>query len=70
MPVSVRRDDASWRVTFGHGTGDCPAGCTYREYHRFLVAPDFTIQFLGTEQQGALPSPVPQEDPEEEAFPQ
>ncbi len=70
MPVAVKRDGAQWRVTFGHGAGDCPAGCTYREYHRFLVAADFTIQFLGTEQQGELPSAVPQEEPEEEPLPQ
>jgi hypothetical protein len=65
MPVSVKQEDGQWRVTFGLGAGDCPAGCTYREYHHFLVASDSTIQYLGPEQQGQLPAPVPQEDPEE-----
>jgi hypothetical protein len=67
MPVSVRQEDGQWRVTLGLGAGDCPAGCTYREYHHFLVAPDSTIQYLGPEQQGELPGPVPQDAPEEEA---
>ena len=66
MPVSVKQEDGQWRVTFGLGAGDCPAGCTYREYHHFLVAPDSTIQYLGPEHQGELPAPVPQEAPEEE----
>ena len=70
MPVSVKKEDGPWRVTFGHGSGDCPAGCILREYHRFLVAPDFTIQFVGTEQQGEAPIPEPPEDPPEEALPQ
>jgi hypothetical protein len=66
MPVSVKQEDGQWRVTFGLGAGDCPAGCTYREYHHFLVGSDSTIQYLGPEQQGQLPAPAPQEDPEEE----
>jgi len=66
MPVSVKQEDGQWRVTLGLGAGDCPAGCTYREYHHFLVAPDSTIQYLGPEKQGELPAPVPQEAPEEE----
>ena len=70
MPVSVKKEDGQWRVTFGHGSGDCPAGCIFREYHRFLVAPDFTIQFVGTEQQGEAPIPEPPEDPPEEVIPQ
>lgn len=65
MPVSVKQEVGQWRVTFGLGAGDCPAGCTYREYHHFLVASDSTIQYLGPEQQGELPAPVPQEAPEE-----
>jgi hypothetical protein len=65
-PVAVAQEGDSWRVTFGRGEGDCPAGCTYREYHRFLVGSGFTIQFLGTEQQGERPSFVPLEDPAED----
>ena len=65
MPVSVKQEDGQWRVTFGLGAGDCPAGCTYRQYHHFLVAPGSTVQYLGPEHQGALPAPVPQEAPEE-----
>ena len=67
MPVSAKQQDGQWRVTFGLGAGDCPAGCTYREYHHFLVAPDSTIQYLGPERQGQLPSVVPQDAPEEES---
>jgi hypothetical protein len=66
MPVSVKQEEGQWRVTLGLGAGDCPAGCTYREYHHFLVAPDSTVQYLGPEQQGELPASVPQEAPEEE----
>jgi len=71
MPVAVEKLDDQWRVTFGRGAGDCPAGCTYREYYRFLVAADGTIEYLGSEQQGELPATVIEEDPpEEEAVPQ
>lgn len=70
MPVAVKKEGSQWRVTFGRGSGDCPAGCIFREYHHFLVAPDFTIQFLGTEQQGEAATPEPAEDPPEEALPQ
>jgi hypothetical protein len=68
MPVGVKKEGAQWRVTLGRGSGDCPAGCIVREYHHFLVAPDFTIQSLGTEQQGETPAPEPElpEDPLEE----
>jgi len=72
MPVAVTREGAQWQVTFGRGSGDCPAGCIFREYHHFLVAPDSTIQYLGAEQQGQTPVPEPPEPPEEpeEAIPQ
>jgi hypothetical protein len=70
MPVAVKKEGAQWRVTFGRGLGDCAAGCIFREYHHFLVAPDFTIQSLGTEQQGEAPIPEPTEDPPEEVIPQ
>jgi len=66
MPVSVKQEGGQWRVTLGLGAGDCPAGCTYREFHHFLVAPDSSIQYLGPERQGELPALVPQEAPEEE----
>jgi hypothetical protein len=74
-PVSVRKEYGDWSVTFGQGAGDCPAGCTYREYHHFLVASDGTIQYLGPEQQGELPVPaieviIEEDTPEEEALPQ
>ncbi len=73
MPVAVQEEDGRWRLTFGLGAGDCPAGCTYREYHHFLVAADSTIQYLGKEQEGQLLAPVLQRDPEsalpEEALP-
>lgn len=72
-PVTVKQEDGQWRVTLGLGTGDCPAGCTYREYHHFLVSADSTIQYLGPEQQGQFPAPVVPEDSEEspaEALPQ
>ena len=74
MPVSVKQEDGQWRVTFGMGAGDCPAGCTYREYHNFLVASDSTIQYLGHEQEGQMLTPVLQRDPEttspDQALPQ
>ena len=69
-PVAVKKEGAQWRVTLGRGSGDCPAGCIFREYHHFLVASDFTIQSLGTEQQGEAPIPEPPEDPPEEVIPQ
>ena len=64
MPVAVKEEDGQWRFTFGLGAGDCPAGCTYREYHHFLVAADSTIQYLGKEQEGQLLVPVLPSDPE------
>lgn len=72
IPVAVKKEGAQWRVTFGRGAGDCPAGCIFREYHHFLVAPDFTIQYLGPEQQGEAPIPdqAPVLDPQEPALPQ
>ena len=70
MPVSLKREDGQWHVTLGLGSGDCPAGCIYREYHHFLVAADSTIQYLGPEQQGQINTPTPQESGDEETLPE
>ena len=52
IPVSVQKEESQWKVTFGHGWGDCPAGCTGREYFFFRVASDLSIEYLGSEKSG------------------
>jgi hypothetical protein len=53
IPVVVAKEMGQWRVTFGRGSGDCPAGCTKKEYFTFIVAADFSIQYVGTEKNGS-----------------
>ena len=46
--IRASRDSASWRLEYGVGFGDCPAGCTGRAVWAFRVFDDDGVRYEGS----------------------
>jgi hypothetical protein len=50
--IRARIQGGAWRLDYSFGTGDCPAGCTYRRTWSFLVESSGAVRFLGVTTNG------------------
>ena len=58
--IEAARVDAGWELSYRIGWGDCPAGCIYDHYWRFLIREDGSVEYVGSD---GPPPPAPDEWP-------